>query len=369
MTKTGKIVGGVVGGILAVTTISLLLYYLLKESDSISPTVICPQNCSRTGTCGSDGTCKCNPGFVGDDCSKCKTTCFNNGVCDRQNGSCLCVAGFTGENCQTKIDVKFYVTSLDDEKVYEISADGKEKKVLFEQDFFGVAEDLSKKLVYFSKLGPDNEKRGIFDWDPSEPVTTQNPGRKNSSFGISNLTYVNGELVGSALGPNGLYQIQIVGGFLPQKLGILEDKSIVGLASDNFNTIFVHEFQGSIYSIDLTAIPLRLTKLTDNIDVGEVALSYNAGSLYFCFSDSVNQVTKLVQYDFTTKIEDTILDTSVNVTTPYFGKVIDMVVILGDAFILTEKSGIYQYNLLDPTLPAVLISSGNYSQLCTVDQL
>lgn len=84
---------------------------------------LCPNECSRQGTCkntGSYSQCECFPGFVGTDCSLryCPaakawvdfpaasntahadyTECSNMGICDRQTGICNCRQGFSGAAC------------------------------------------------------------------------------------------------------------------------------------------------------------------------------------------------------------------------------------------------------------------------------
>ncbi|OQR94716.1 leishmanolysin-like peptidase [Achlya hypogyna] len=70
--------------------------------------VICQllQNeCSGAGALQTDGTCLCNPGFNGADCSllDCPATngvtCNGHGTCDGTTGACTCSAGYTGLAC------------------------------------------------------------------------------------------------------------------------------------------------------------------------------------------------------------------------------------------------------------------------------
>ncbi|KAE9026716.1 hypothetical protein PR002_g10844 [Phytophthora rubi] len=81
----------------------------------------CPSKCNRHGTCGSDNTCICFPGYAGYDCNDraCPTAspwvdfatadnsvrsvaeeCSNRGRCNRGNGRCECDAGFGGVACE-----------------------------------------------------------------------------------------------------------------------------------------------------------------------------------------------------------------------------------------------------------------------------
>ncbi|KAF1781237.1 EGF-like domain, extracellular [Phytophthora cactorum] len=81
----------------------------------------CPSKCNRHGTCRSDNTCTCFPGYTGYDCNSrvcpkgapwvdfatgqdsvrsVAQECSNRGLCNRGNGKCECDAGFAGPACQ-----------------------------------------------------------------------------------------------------------------------------------------------------------------------------------------------------------------------------------------------------------------------------
>lgn len=64
----------------------------------------CPDNCYGRGTCLVDGTCKCKPGFSGEDCKefKCKNACSGRGVCDASKQECVCYEGYSGGDCSKK---------------------------------------------------------------------------------------------------------------------------------------------------------------------------------------------------------------------------------------------------------------------------
>lgn len=63
----------------------------------------CPNNCSSRGQCDpASGFCSCIPGYVGD--CMCPGNCSNHGACQYQGGtagSCVCDYGFSGTNCST----------------------------------------------------------------------------------------------------------------------------------------------------------------------------------------------------------------------------------------------------------------------------
>ena len=79
-------------------------------------------NVCNNGTCKADGTCTCNPGATGQDCSQCETgyfgetcqacpggaatPCSNHGTCDGSgttggSGTCTCATGFGGIACSS----------------------------------------------------------------------------------------------------------------------------------------------------------------------------------------------------------------------------------------------------------------------------
>ncbi|KAK1934620.1 Tenascin-X [Phytophthora citrophthora] len=81
----------------------------------------CPSKCNRHGTCGSDNTCTCFPGYTGYDCNSrscpkgtpwvdfataqdsvrfVPQECSNRGRCNRNKGRCECDVGFAGTACE-----------------------------------------------------------------------------------------------------------------------------------------------------------------------------------------------------------------------------------------------------------------------------
>lgn len=69
---------------------------------------LCPGNCSGHGTCLTNGTCQCETGYRGEDCSLavCPDNCnaaFDQGVCDAVRGRCNCAPGFEGEDCSRPV--------------------------------------------------------------------------------------------------------------------------------------------------------------------------------------------------------------------------------------------------------------------------
>lgn len=66
----------------------------------------CPNECTNNGNCIL-GTCHCNLGFMGLDCSKsteCSTIgnhpCEEHGTCDEATNTCTCSDGWDGFKCQ-----------------------------------------------------------------------------------------------------------------------------------------------------------------------------------------------------------------------------------------------------------------------------
>lgn len=79
----------------------------------------CPNLCNGHGECTPYGTCKCQAGYQGGDCSEqicpfgpawtdvpyatdkahALAECSNRGLCDRATGLCSCMSGFVGSSC------------------------------------------------------------------------------------------------------------------------------------------------------------------------------------------------------------------------------------------------------------------------------
>lgn len=58
----------------------------------------CPENCNNRGICTSAGNCRCMAGYSGEACEAfCPNECSGQGRCIE--GGCLCFAGFTGVDC------------------------------------------------------------------------------------------------------------------------------------------------------------------------------------------------------------------------------------------------------------------------------
>ena len=78
-------------------------FYFFSRSSKDS--VQCPDKCSNNGLCSQDGTCKCDKGYTGFNCSKedkpvtCPNNCSSHGLCN--NGTCTCNQGFGGPDCST----------------------------------------------------------------------------------------------------------------------------------------------------------------------------------------------------------------------------------------------------------------------------
>lgn len=87
------------------------------SSPSPSPPPTCPvgpggRPCNGTGTCSTDqGTCSCNTGWSGADCSRAVTcpgfsvatgaACSGHGTCDTETWACTCGPGWRGADCAT----------------------------------------------------------------------------------------------------------------------------------------------------------------------------------------------------------------------------------------------------------------------------
>ena len=79
---------------------------MLADRPGALPTVACLNNCTESGVC-VNGTCVCDAGRAGADCSEvsvqqmldmpCPNSCTNNGVC--ANGTCACLIGWQGNDC------------------------------------------------------------------------------------------------------------------------------------------------------------------------------------------------------------------------------------------------------------------------------
>lgn len=68
------------------------------------PSKPCPDNCGGQGACMHNGTCSCDKGWAGYNCSlECAggaaNPCSGHGTCNMTDGKCLCDEGFAGRNC------------------------------------------------------------------------------------------------------------------------------------------------------------------------------------------------------------------------------------------------------------------------------
>ena len=68
------------------------------------PSKPCPDNCGGQGQCLHNGTCLCDRGWAGYNCSlECSggaaNPCSGHGTCNMTDGKCLCDEGFAGRNC------------------------------------------------------------------------------------------------------------------------------------------------------------------------------------------------------------------------------------------------------------------------------
>jgi len=87
-------------------TIALTVFAVVGMQ-SCDPDPCSTISCSDNGTC-FDGSCLCDAGWTGADCSIEETadpcdgvSCNDNGIC--VNGDCLCDTGWTGEDCSTPV--------------------------------------------------------------------------------------------------------------------------------------------------------------------------------------------------------------------------------------------------------------------------
>ena len=74
-----------------------------RFADAAGGACTTPADCSNLGVC-VEGTCECNAGRDGADCSieiNCPDDCGANGVCTL--GQCYCKSGFTGVDCKADI--------------------------------------------------------------------------------------------------------------------------------------------------------------------------------------------------------------------------------------------------------------------------
>ncbi|XP_070599999.1 tenascin-X-like isoform X2 [Erythrolamprus reginae] len=66
-------------------------------------TKTCPNDCNQRGHCLQGGVCSCHPDYTGPDCGQlaCPEHCSGHGEC--QNGTCVCNSGYSGDDCSIEI--------------------------------------------------------------------------------------------------------------------------------------------------------------------------------------------------------------------------------------------------------------------------
>ncbi|XP_026577842.1 tenascin-X-like [Pseudonaja textilis] len=96
-------------------------------------TKTCPNDCNQRGHCLQGGVCSCHPDYTGPDCGQlaCPEHCSGHGEC--QNGTCVCNSGYSGDDCSVEIPSIGVRVSNRDETSFrlewnypEISVDGYE---------------------------------------------------------------------------------------------------------------------------------------------------------------------------------------------------------------------------------------------------
>uniref|UniRef100_A0A8C8VJG7 Multiple EGF like domains 8 n=1 Tax=Pelusios castaneus TaxID=367368 RepID=A0A8C8VJG7_9SAUR len=82
---------------------------------------LCPRGCSGHGACDPHGTCQCQPGWGGQECTvpHCSSYCLGHGTCDQESDRCQCQPGFVGEACDLALGEnqgagRWYNVSADD---------------------------------------------------------------------------------------------------------------------------------------------------------------------------------------------------------------------------------------------------------------
>ncbi|XP_070792611.1 tenascin-X [Pituophis catenifer annectens] len=104
-------------------------------------TKTCPNDCNQRGHCLQGGVCSCHPDYTGPDCGQlaCPEHCSGHGEC--QNGTCVCNSGYSGDDCSIEIPSIGVRVSNRDETSFrlewnypEISVDGYEIHVAPKKD-------------------------------------------------------------------------------------------------------------------------------------------------------------------------------------------------------------------------------------------